>query len=425
MRPTARGLPSSETKVPFDEPSCPSLLPAQHRRAGAGEAEGPWTLPLSPSCTAAAGGSHPLAPSLSPSLGSQAWPCRHHPQHSTVPVLHHLSWPCVHPVPRAGVFGGSGLPDTSWPCTGSSVSHSGYRAAAWGPVSSPGWALCEVPGLPWLTVGWLGQGWLCPPGLSPACATALPCHPRSLWSCVPGSVCCVPAPRHLPWAYLPVPFNSNNGQASAAAAHCLPIPLRLPAAGRSPGTGERRAGHCLPLCPWHSPQPGQGPRPQSLLWGAALGPLCSAPGQGCRCCWLGLSGSASASTAPALPASCLCWAAPSIPAALAPRRALPPLGDNPFCSPLEPFPLLPLPRGLGASATSPFAVHRRTPGPWCRLPPAPAMDGATGRGPQDYFSITTFWCTVIFSCNLISRELPPEPVFNLMDVDITLERLSY
>lgn len=173
------------------------------------------------------------------------------------------------------------------------------------------------------------------------------------------------------------------------------------------------------------PTPGQGPPAQSLLWGAASGPLCSAPGQGCRCCWLGLSGSASASTAPALPASCLCWAVPSIPAALAPRRALPPLGDNLFCSPLEPFPLLPLPCGLGASATRPFAVRRRTPGPWCRLPPAPAMDGATGQGPQDYFSITTFWCTVIFSCNLISRELPPEPVFNLMDVDITLERLSY
>jgi len=54
----------------------------------------------------------------------------------------------------------------------------------------------------------------------------------------------------------------------------------------------------------------------------------------------------------------------------------------------------------------------------------PTADGATGRGPQDYFSIT-FWCTVIFSCNLISRELPPEPVFNLMDVDITLETLRY
>lgn len=101
-RPTARGLPSSETKVPFDEPSCPSLLPAQHRRAVAGEAEGPWTLPLSSSCTAAARGSHPLAPSLSPNLGGQAWSCRHHPQHNPVPVLHHPSWPCVHPVPHAG-----------------------------------------------------------------------------------------------------------------------------------------------------------------------------------------------------------------------------------------------------------------------------------------------------------------------------------
>lgn len=126
MRPTARGLPSSETKVPFDEPSCPSLLPAQHRRAGAGEAEGPWTLPLSSSCTAAARGSHPLSPSLSPSLGGQAWSCRHHPQHNTVPVLHHLSWPSTHPVSHAEVFGGSGAP-------------AGCMAAAWGPVSSPGW----------------------------------------------------------------------------------------------------------------------------------------------------------------------------------------------------------------------------------------------------------------------------------------------
>lgn len=258
-------------------------------------------------------------------------------------------------------------------------------------------------------------------GLSPACVTASPCpsHPQPVQSCVPGSVHCVPAPCRLPWACLlpPVPFDSNNGQASAAAVHCLPIPPPLPAAGRSPGTGEHQAGHRLTLCPWHSPQPGQGPLTQSLLWGAAFGPLCSAPGEGCRCCWLGLSGSTSASTAPALPASCLCWAVPSIPAALAPQRALPPLGDNLFCSPLEPFPLLPLPRGLGAGATRPFAVRRRTPGP--------AVDGAAGQGPQDYFSITTFWCTVIFSCNLISRELPPEPVFNLMDVDITLERLSY
>lgn len=77
---------------------------------------------------------------------------------------------------------------------------------------------------------------------------------------------------------------------------------------------------------------------------------------------------------------------------------------------------------------SPFAV--RTLGPWhglcpCPCPLQPAKDGAAGWGPQDYFSIITFWCTVIFSRNLISRELPPEPVFNLMDVDITLERLSY
>lgn len=208
--------------------------------------------------------------------------------------------------------------------------------------------------------GLAAAGVTLPPELSPACVTASPCpsHPQPVRSCVPGSVHCVPAPCHLPWACLlpPEPFDSNNGQASAAAVHCLPIAPLLPAAGRSPGTGELQAGHRLTLCPWHSPQPGQGPLAQSLLWEA---PLRSAPGEGCRCCWLGLSGSASASTAPALPASCLCWAVPSIPAALVPRRALPPLGDNLFCSPLEPFPLLPLPWWAGGQCHEPL----------CRPPP--------------------------------------------------------
>lgn len=116
-----------------------------------------------------------------------------------------------------------------------------------------------------------------------------------------------------------------------------------------------------------------------------------------------------------------------------PRCAFPPLGDNPFCSPLEPqAPPHPqhTPCTVGVGAARPLAVHHRcTPGPRHRLLPALCqpwpMDGAAGGGAQDYFSIITFWCTVIFSCNLISRELPPEPIFNLMDVDITLERLSY
>lgn len=192
----------------------------------------------------------------------------------------------------------------------------------------------------------------------------MPQHPRAPPTlCVSGSVCCVPAPCHLPWAcpLPPVPFNSNNGQASAAAAHCLPIPPPLPAASRSPGTGEHQTGHRLTQCPWHSPQPGQGPLTQSLLWGAAPGPSCSAPGQGCRCCWLGLSGSASASTAPALPASCLCWAVPSIPAALAPDVPCPHLVTICSAPRWSPSPCCPFPVGWGPVPRAPLpsaAAHR-------------------------------------------------------------------
>lgn len=122
----------------------------------------------------------------------------------------------------------------------------------------------------------MAQGGLAVAGLSPACVTASPCpsHPQPMWSCVPGSVHGILRPCHLPWACLlpPLLFDSNNGQASAAAVHCLPIPSPLPAAGGSPGTGEHQAGHCLTLCPWPSPQPEPGPLTQSLLWGLPWAP---------------------------------------------------------------------------------------------------------------------------------------------------------
>lgn len=124
--------------------------------------------------------------------------------------------------------------------------------------------------------GLAGAGVALRPGLIPACATASPCpsHPRPLRSCVPGSVRCVPAPCLLPWPspLPPVPFNSNNGQGSAAAAHCLPIPPLLPAAGRGPGTGEHQAGHRLTLCPWHSPRRGRDPSHSPCFGGLPRAP---------------------------------------------------------------------------------------------------------------------------------------------------------
>lgn len=177
-----------------------------------------------------------------------------------------------------------------------------------------------------------------------------------------------------------------------------------------------------------TPCPGVSPSPPVLPLGRAL----------CAAGRLARAGPVPA-RALALPARCLYRAEPGSPgpAAPAPRRALPPLGDNPFCSPPEPLALpalSPFPAGWGPVPPAPLppaatAAHRGC-GTGSLLPrasasPSPSQRELPAGGPQDYFSIITFWCTVIFSCNLISQELPPEPVFNLMDVDITLERLSY
>lgn len=400
--------------MPFDEPSRPSLLPAQHCRAGAGEAEGPRTLSLSPFCTAAAQGSPPAGtvPSPWPGLPDTALPApspaRHRP--SLAPSLLAVR-------PSRTLHQGVPRQRGPWLCSGSRVPwprRAAAAAAAAGDHASPPrvgrmwgcWAVVAQAGL-------AGAG--CPQHGIP-----LPWpSQRSLGFHLPPWLSrCAPAPRHLPRAcrLRPCPSTAIMGRPWPLPPACpLPAcPHGCPRRGQEPpGTGERGAGQRLPSC--------RGPLAQTLLRGAAPGPsLCPRAGL-CAAGW----GTRALTRA-------LCWAEPGVPAAPAPRRALPPLGDNPFRSPPEPPPLLPLPRGLGAGAVSPFAVLCRTPGlrhelpaAPCQRPPWPATDGAAGRGPQDYFSIITFWCTVIFSCNLISRELPPEPVFNLMDVDITLERLSY
>lgn len=217
----------------------------------------------------------------------------------------------------------------------------GSRAADWpcadGSVPCPGW---------WLLLGVTHV----PPGgqcVSPWVVTAqaglardgfalqhslllLPSAPV----CIPGSAHCIPAPHHPPRACLPppVPFNSNNGQASAAAA-CLPAACPSPCGclqhgQEPPAPGSMGQGSAL--CPWLSAAAWAGTPTQPLLC------TCFAPGQGCTGAGQGsLATPGSACTLPAL------GRAQRPPA---PRCALPPLGDNPFCSLLEPLPGAACPR---------------------------------------------------------------------------------
>lgn len=300
-----RGLPSSETKVPFDEPSRPSLLPAQHHRAGAGEAEGPRTLPPSPFCATAARGSPPSGTVPRPQSGTPGTVPTSAPSQSRTIALGPASILCPAPVclMAAGPCGASCVPCPKRVAAG--VTRAPCVGSRWGPGLSRG------------------------PALSPALGTASPrpcCprHPPGLcprpWLCPlrPGSP---PPPEGL--LPPPVPFNSNNGQASAPAARspaaCLSLRLRPPAAWPgAPCSRGHGAGQHIPSCSGLGPQHGQGPsHPDSALRGCP-GPLLLPLGRAVGAAGPGRSGGGGASATPALPAPCLCWAEPGVPAAPAP-----------------------------------------------------------------------------------------------------------
>lgn len=177
-----------------------------------------------------------------------------------------------------------------------------------------------------------------------------------------------------------------------------------------------------------TPCPGVSPSPPVLPPGRALcaaGRLARAAPVPARA--LALPRAACTGQSPAAPAPLLL--PPDVPC-----PHLVTIRSAPRQSPRHCLPSAPSLRGGGPVPPAPSppaatAAHRGC-GTGSHLPrasasPSPSQRELPAGGPQDYFSIITFWCTVIFSCNLISQELPPEPVFNLMDVDITLERLSY
>lgn len=94
---------------------------------------------------------------------------------------------------------------------------------------------------------------------------------------------------------------------------------------RSPPAPESMGqGSTFPCARGSAPSVGRDPLAQTLPCGLPWAPSCFVPGQGCARCWPGQWGSAGACVAPALPAPCLCWAEPGVPAAPAPSMPLPP-----------------------------------------------------------------------------------------------------
>lgn len=184
-----------------------------------------------------------------------------------------------------------------------------------------------------------------------------------------------------------MPFNSNNGQASASAA-CLPA-----ACPSHRGCGCLQRGQEPPPAPESvgqgsafpcargsaPPQRRQGPpshRPCSA--GLPWAPSCFVPGQGCARCWPGLLGSPGACAAPALPAPCPCWAEPGVPAAAAPSAPLPPDVPCPHLVTIRSAPRWrPLPAPPAPAAPSPRAGDR------CREPLRRPLlhTGAVARAP--------------------------------------------
>lgn len=160
-------------------PAPPSSLPST---VGPGQVRprGPGLCPHPPPAPQQPGAPHPLALSLGPGLGCRAWPRQHRPQLGTVPVLHHLSWPCIHPVPYSGVFDGSGAPGAHWPCTGSHVPCPRWAAAAGGVMQVP-WHGQHVGSLGCHCSGWAGRGRSgCALSLAHGTASPCPCRPRHL-----------------------------------------------------------------------------------------------------------------------------------------------------------------------------------------------------------------------------------------------------
>lgn len=364
-------------------PAPPSSLPST---VGPGQVRprGPGLCPHPPPAPQQPGAPHPPASSLGPGLGCRAWPRQHRPQLGTVPVLHHLSWPRVHPVPYAGVFDGSGAPGAHWPCTGSRVPCPRWELLLGGHAGPPAWAACGVPGLLLLRLGWPGQEWLCPEP-SPRHGIPLPLPPLAPAGPLPVSlarptVSRLPTTSRGPVCLHPCPSTAIMARRQPLLPACpLPAPSTVAVAAcsvdRSPPAPESTGqGRALPCARGSAPQRGQGPpRTDPALPGLPRAPSCFAPRQGWVRCWPGQLGSAGACTALALPAPCLCWAEPSVPAApaprapLPPRRALPPLGDNPFRSLPELLPGAACPR-------CPFPTG------WGPVPRAPSPSAAAHRG---------------------------------------------
>lgn len=279
-------------------PAPPSSLPST---AGPGQVRprGPGLCPRPPPAPQQPGPPPLPAPSLGPGLGYRAEPCRHRPQLGTVPVLHHLSWPRVHPLLHAGAFDGGGA-------------HGPAPAAvspARGHTSPPGQAVCGVPALSLLRLGWPGQGQRCPTRRPPAPATLatswastfVPAQPAAsrLPAASPGPVRLHPCPSTAimarPQPLLPAcPLPAHP---TVAAAACSVD--RSPPAPESVGQGSAAPCARGPDPPVWAGTPSH--RPCSA--GRPRAPLCFVPGQGCVRCRPGQWGSAGACTALALPAA--------------------------------------------------------------------------------------------------------------------------